>query len=116
MKEIIASCILVVLIVLVLNPFHFWMPMPLHVMVLGATIAVFGVVAGFVMRERAIDERDVAHRMRAGRIAFLTGTAILVIGIVVQSFMYEVDPWLAGALAGMLIAKMLARVYEDRYL
>ena len=116
MKEIIASLILLGLIVLVLNPFHFWMPMPLQVMILGATIAVFGVVAGFVIRERAIDERDVAHRMRAGRIAFLTGTAILVVGIVVESFMHDVDSWLAAALVGMLIAKMLARVYEDRYL
>lgn len=116
MKEIISSFILVVLVVLALNPFHFWMPVPLHVMMLGATIAAFGVVAGFIMRESAGDERDVTHRMRAGRVAFLAGTAILVVGIVTQSFMYEVDPWLVGALAGMVIAKMLARVYEDRYL
>lgn len=116
MKEIIASVILVGLVVLALNPFHFWMPIPLHMLMLGATIAAFGVVAGFIMRESAGDERDVAHRMRAGRVAFLAGTAILVVGIVFQSFMYEVDPWLVGALAGMVIAKMLARVYEDRYL
>ncbi|MSU73591.1 hypothetical protein EXS56_00425 [Candidatus Kaiserbacteria bacterium] len=116
MKEIIASFVLVVLVVLVLNPFHFWMPMPLQMMVLGATIAAFGVVAGFVVRERAGDERDVAHRMRAGRVAFLAGTAVLVVGIVVQSFMHQVDSWLVGALAVMVVAKMLARAYEDRYL
>ena len=116
MKEILASCVLVCLVILVLNPFHFWMPMPLQMMVLGATIAAFGVVAGFVVRERAGDERDVAHRMRAGRVAFLAGTAVLVIGIIVQSFTHQVDSWLVGALAVMLIAKMLFRVYEDRYL
>ena len=115
MKEIIASCILVGLVVLALNPFHFWMPMQLHILMLGATIAAFGVVAGFVIRERAGDERDVMHRMYAGRVVFLAGTAVLVVGIVVQSFAYEVDPWLVGALAVMVVAKMLARAYEDRY-
>ncbi len=116
MKEILASCVLVGLVVLILNPFHFWMPMPLHMMVLGATIAAFGVVAGFVVRERAGDERDIAHRMRAGRVAFLAGTAVLIVGIVVQSFTHEVDSWLVGALTIMVVTKMLARVYEDRYL
>ena len=116
MKEILASCVLVGLVVLVLNPFHFWMPMPLQMMILGATIAAFGVVAGFVVRERAKDERDEAHRMRAGRVAFLAGTAVLVVGIIVQSFTHQVDSWLVGTLAVMLVAKMLARGYEDRYL
>lgn len=116
MKEIIASSILVGLVVLALNPFHFWMPTSLHMLLLGATIAAFGAVSGFIMRESAGDERDVTHRMRAGRVAFLAGTAVLVVGIVTQSLMYEVDPWLVGALGGMVIAKMLARAYEDRYL
>ncbi len=116
MKEVVASLVLVALVVLILNPFHFWMPMQVHLMVLGATIAAFGVVAGFMVRERAGDERDVEHRMRAGRAAFLVGTAVLVVGIVAQSFTHAVDPWLVAALTVMVITKMLARVYEDRYL
>ena len=116
MKEVAASFVLVVLLVLILNPLHFWMPMPVHIMILGALAAAFGAIAVFVLRENAVDEREAAHRSFAGRVAFLVGAGMLVIGIALQSLQHAVDVWLVGVLVFMIVAKMAARLYGDRYL
>ncbi|MBI2610983.1 hypothetical protein HYW60_03560 [Candidatus Kaiserbacteria bacterium] len=116
MKELIASTILIVLLVLVLNPFHFWMPTNMQMIIVAGILAAFGAVAVFVLRERALDEREETHRSFAGRWAFLAGSALLVLAIVVQSFNHVVDPWLVVVLVAMVCAKLAARLYGDRYL
>jgi len=116
MKEIIASVVLVALLVLLLNPFGFWMPTSLQMVILGAAIAAFGTIAAFVLRERASDEREEAHRSFSGRLAFLAGSAVLLFGIVLQSLDHAVDPWLVAVLASMILAKLAARLYGDRFL
>lgn len=115
MKELIASVVLVVFLVLVADPFDVWMPMPVHFMVLGIALAAFAAVAAFVLREGTGDERDSTHRMQAGRAAFLVGSGALVLAITVQSFSHSVDPWLAVALVAMLVTKFAVRLFEDRY-
>ncbi|MBI4080017.1 hypothetical protein HY414_02210 [Candidatus Kaiserbacteria bacterium] len=116
MKEVIASVVLVALLVLLLNPFGFWMPTSLQMLILGAAIAAFGAIAVFILRERVHDEREETHRSFAGRWAFLTGSALLVLAITVQSFNHAVDPWLVVVLVVMIVAKLGARLYSDRYL
>lgn len=116
MKEFLAALVLVALLVLILNPFEFWMPMPVHLMILCAALAAFGAFCVFVLREKAADEREAAHRSFAGRVAFLVGAGVAVLGIALQSLNHAVDPWLVGVLVLMIVAKMAARVYGDRYL
>ena len=83
---------------------------------LGALVAAFGVVVVFVLREQAVDEREQAHRALAGRLAFLAGSSILILGIVVQGIGGIVDQWLAFALAAMIVTKIGVRMYSDRNL
>lgn len=116
MKEITSSLILVVLLVLVLNPFHFWMPEMMHMMVLGALIAVFGIFTAFILREKVTDEREGLHRGLAGWTAFLAGSTILIIGIVVQSFTDNPDPWLVATLVAMVLTKLGTHLYSDQKL
>lgn len=111
--EAIVALVLVVLAVLLLNPLHFWMPDMLVYSLLTAVVAVFALFAGFVVRERAADERDMQHRSLSGRVAFLVGAAIITLGIIEQSLMYTVDPWLVFALVGMILAKLISRMYAD---
>ncbi len=113
MREILASAVLIVLVLLLLNPFHFWMPTNVEMLLVAGALATFGAVAVFVLRERAIDEREEAHRSSAGRTAFLAGAALLVLGIVVQSFNHAIDPWLVLALVAMIVVKLATRVYSD---
>lgn len=91
------------------NPYGLWMPAAVATMGAALLVAVFGVFATLIWRERAADEREEFQRMRAGRFAFLAGAAILVLGIIIQSFSHAIDPWLVGALAAMVLAKLIAR-------
>lgn len=113
-KEIITSVILVLLLALILNPFDFWMPNMMHMMVLAIIVAAFGTFASLVLRERAIDERENVHRMFADRIAFLSGSTILVVGIFIQALDDNIDPWLIATLVVMVLAKTLALLYSQK--
>jgi len=113
-KELISSIVLILLLVLVVNPFHV-MASGLFFVSLAALIVAFGVFAAFIMKEKATDERERAHRMGAGRAAFFTGSFIILLGIIAQVFSTgRIDPWLVATLVGMIIAKIFVRVYSDR--
>mgnify|MGYP000452539675 CR=1 FL=1 len=112
LQEISVSVVLIVLLILFLNPFGFWMPpVLLMIMVLGLVV-VFALFASFIWRENARDEREGLHKMMAGRIAFLAGTSVLVIGIIVQSFKHELDLWLVLTLGAMILAKIIGLIYS----
>jgi len=113
-NEIIITLGLVVVAVLLLNPFHFWMPNLMIVGILVSTLVLFGVFASFILREGASDERENAHRTLAGRNAFLTGSALLLTGIIFQSFSHQVDPWLVVTLIVMIVAKIGTRLWSDK--
>jgi hypothetical protein len=112
-KEISVAVVLIVLLVLLLNPLHFWMPSMMLVGILVAAVVVFGIFATFILQEKVVDEREDAHRAFAGRVAFLAGSAVLVFAIIIQSFSHSVDPWLVVTFVAMTIAKIGARSYSD---
>ena len=115
-KEIIVSLTLVVFEILLLNPFHFWMP---DIMVMGMLVALlvlFGIFASFILKEKVFDERDNVNRSLAGRNAFLAGSAILMLGIVIQGYSHRVDSWLVIALVVMIIVKISTRFWSDKNL
>ena len=107
----IVSAVLIVLLILFLNPFGLWMPPVLLMMMVLGLVVVFSTFASFIWRENARDERESLHKMMAGRIAFLAGTASLVIGIIVQSFRHELDFWVVLTLGIMILAKIIGFIY-----
>ncbi len=111
LQEISISVILVILLVFFLNPFDFWMPNTLLMMMVLGLVVVFGLFASFVWRENHRDEREGLHKMMAGRIAFLVGAALLTLGIITQSFNHNLDPWLVFILSGMIVAKVATLIY-----
>ena len=111
LQEIFVSLALIVLLILFLNPFGFWMPNILLMMMVLGLVVVFSVFASFIWRENARDEREGLHKMMAGRVAFLAGTAVLVTGIIVQSFKHELDFWLVFTLGIMILAKIIGLIY-----
>lgn len=111
LQEISISGILIILLILFLNPFGFWMPSTLLMMMVLGLVVVFILFASFVWRENHRDEREMLHKMRAGRVAFLVGTALLTLGIIIQSFNHELDLWLIFILVGMIVAKVATLVY-----
>lgn len=86
-----------------------------HTMVMasqGILLAGFIVLALWVWRETSADEREDHHRLVIGRWAYLVGSGILITGIVAQSIRGTVDPWLAWALMGMVLSKVIGSVYS----
>ncbi len=115
-KEIFSTIALVVVAILLLNPFHFWMPDMVVICMLASILALFGLFASFVLRETVIDERDSQHRTLAGRNAFLAGSGVLTVAIVVQGYTHSVDPWIVSALIVMVVVKIGSRIWSDKNL
>jgi len=116
LKETIVTLALIAIAVLLLNPFHFWMPDMIVMSMLAVTLGLFGIFATFVLRESMYDERDGQHRTLAGRNAFLGGAGVLTLGIVIQGYTHTVDPWLVVALIVMILVKIATRIWSDKNL
>ena len=116
LKEIIVPLTLIILAVLLLNPFHFWMPDMMVMGMLAVLLVLFGIFASFILKEKAFDERDDMNRSLAGRNAFLAGSAILMIAIVIQGYGHSIDSWLVIALVVMIIVKIATRFWSDKNL
>jgi hypothetical protein len=111
--EVAVSFVLVALSIFLLNPFSFWMPNMMHVLMLGIILVAFAFFAVFILREKVQDEREASHRQLSGRVAFLTGSALLTVGIIIQSVTDMVDVWLVITLVAMVLSKIVTRIYSD---
>ena len=112
-NEIIVAVVLIILILLFLNPFGLFMPDMLVYMMIAGVVVLFALFAGFVWKEKVRDEREQLHKMIAGRLAYLAGVGVLILGIAVEGFtMAHVDPWLLFALLAMILGKIFGFFYS----
>lgn len=109
--ETVMGVALAALLMMLLNPFDWWMPTAMAMTLTGVLVAVFAVFASFMWREKPRDEREGLHRLLAGRWAFLAGSGVLVLGIVAGEFAHDLDPWLPLALGAMILAKIAGIAY-----
>lgn len=111
-KETSLSVVLVLLLLLFVNPFEiFGMPTTSQMILLGIFTVLFMIFVAFVWREIPQDERESHHVFLAGRIAFLIGSGILVLGMVTQMFSHSLDVWIPLALGGMILSKVVSLSY-----
>ena len=111
-KEVVVGGAVILLLILHLNPFHFYMPSPAAMVLLGAILVLVLLFLSFIWKEQPLDEREELHRLLAGRVAFFAGAGILLLGIIVQGLQHTVDPWLVLALGSMVLAKLVTRTYS----
>lgn len=112
-SEIVVSVILVGLVVFLLNPMGAWMPNMAVMTAVISLLIIFVLFASFIWKEKARDEREMFHRMLAGRVAFLVGSAVLVVAVAVQGLKHEVDVWIVVALSAMVLAKLTGLIYSQ---
>lgn len=110
--ESIISLLILGILILFLNPTHLLMPDTINSMLILGLIISFLVFVGSVWREKAKDEREALHIQKAGRISFLVGSAILVVGIISQAQKHNIDPWLIYTLSAMVLTKTIARIWH----
>jgi ABC-type branched-subunit amino acid transport system permease subunit len=103
----------VVALTLLTDPFMVLMPDMAQMIVLALATALICGWVGLIMLEKQGDEREVSHRMYAGRAAYLSGVSLLTIALVYQGLTHTVDFWIPVTLGVMLIAKLSARYLID---
>lgn len=110
-SELVISLLLIGLVVGLVNPTNLWMPQPVHMALLAGATICFMFFAGLIWYEKAVDEREVIMRDKAGRAGYLGGLGILMIGFVTQNFNHQSDPWLTVALLVMILSKVLSQIF-----
>ncbi len=115
LTEYLVAAALVILLGLIANPSMLWMPTPTQMLVVLVAAILAVVYSGFVLKEGGGDERDVLHRMLAGRAAFLTALGVLTIALIYQAANHAIDPWIPAALALTILAKLIAHGWASRH-
>ena len=110
-QETLISGFIIILAVLLLNPFGVWMPNMFAMSITLLLLVIFSIFVGLVWKETPRDERENSHRMTAGRMAYIIGTAVIVLGIMVQSLRHTIDPWLVLSLTAMITSKYITLGY-----
>ena len=108
----ILSGALIALLVALLNPFDYGMPPPVQITMTISFVILFLIFASLVWQEKAQDEREKLHRFIANRFAYISGTSVLVVAIVLQSVNHIVDVWLVVTLIVMIVAKLTGVIYS----
>ncbi len=107
--------VLLILLGALTDPFMYWMPSMPQMLALSLACACLAALIGLGLRETAADERDAEHRMFAGRVAYLGGVGALSIALLMQGLAHIIDPWIPITLAIMVVLKISARWYADRF-
>ena len=111
LSELIVSLIIIVLLILLINPFEIWMPTAMHMVIFGSLAVLFMLFAGIVWKEKAADEREMLHRAAAGRFAYLAGTLVLAVGVIYEGLQHQYDNWLIVTLGVMILVKIISSIY-----
>ncbi len=109
--ELVISGILIALLLFFLNPFALLMPHMMHPLMVPLLVILFVIFAALLWKETPGDEREQLHKFIASRFAYFTGVAILIVGIIVQSFQNAIDPWIVASVCIILLAKILGLIY-----
>mgnify|MGYP001613288823 CR=1 FL=1 len=115
MIQSIGVLLFIILLFSLSDPFMYWMPEMMTMVVLLLVTFLMCLWAGFILSEDVVDERERAHRMQAGRAAYLSGLVILTVAFVVQGFNHQIDPWVSLALGSMVLVNLIIRWYHDFY-
>lgn len=113
LTEISISTTLIVLLILLLDPFKILMTTQVQMMMIMLILIIFISFCVFVWREKSRDEREQFHKHIASRFAYLSGAVALIIAIVAQGINHTLDPWIVIALIVMIIAKIVGSLYAS---
>ena len=111
--EISIAAVLIVLLILLLDPFMYLMTSPMQMLTLALILIIFVSFCAFVWREKPNDERETLHKQIASRFAYLSGASVLIIGVIYQSLNHILDPWIVFALIVMILAKIAGSLYAN---
>ncbi len=109
--EIAVAIGLLILLFVIFNPWSVFMPGYAVMGLLVGIVALFAVFAIFFWNEGRGDEHERFYRFFADRVAYLLGSGLLLVAIIIEELSHALDPWLLFALAAMIIGKVAGLIY-----
>ena len=105
-KELLIPAGIIILSIALLDPFMVLIPATLVYVLLALLLVISLSYSLLVWHETVSDEREYVLRAYAGRMSFIVGVGVLVLGIVYQTLVsHYVDPFLIITLSLMTLAK-----------
>lgn len=108
--ELLVSIAIIIVLIVLLDPFSFFVPRKIFVLVSLELAVNFGLFASFIAREQATDRHPSFRGMLSEKLGYLAGGILLVFGITIQTVRGDLDRWLVLVLGSMVLVKMLALV------
>jgi len=104
--------VLVVLLIVLINPFNIFMGNNFLMMLLLIILIVSFIILIFFWLENPRDEREADHINKASRFALFSSSIILIIAITFQTFNHNLDPWIPIVLGVIVSSKAIAILYS----
>jgi hypothetical protein len=104
-----------VLLILLIDPFNMIMKMMLSGIIVFILSVLYVTKFIVIWREKPQDERDLDHRFYSSWISYYTVSALLFVGVLVESLTGHIDIWMIIALTGLFISKLGSLIYLEIY-
>ena len=113
-KQFLTSLAVAFLVIVSVDPLGWYYSYMTSFTIVALLAVAFVAFQVLIWKEAPRDEREEDHEKKAGKVAYMLGTIVLLVGLVVQIFQHDVDLWLVAALLVMILGKMISCLYIER--
>ena len=98
---------------LAVAPHAIVMPSALQMLLLAIVLVLISGFLVFLWREQPGDERELHNQAMASRAAYMIGSVVLIIALVLQSLRHDLDPAIPVAILAMIATKVIVQRNKD---
>lgn len=106
--------ILGIVVLVAILPDSALMPSSLQMIVIGLTIAFISAFLVLFWREKPGDEREALNQATASRLAYIAGSAVLILSLIIETLDHSLSPAIPIAILAMIATKVFAQKYLDK--
>lgn len=89
------------------------MPTSLQMILLAIVLGLLATFLVLLWREKPSDEREMDNQAVASRSAYIVGSGVLIVALLIQSFRHDLDPSVPIALFAMIVTKIVVQRTKD---
>lgn len=104
---------LAIITMLAIAPKKFVMPTSFQMLILAAVLGLLAMFLVFLWREQPVDEREMQNQALASRWAYIAGSLVLIVALIMQSLHHDLDPIIPVALLSMIATKIVVQRTKD---
>ncbi len=104
---------LTIIAVFAIAPKTFVMPSRLQMLIVALVLGLVAAFLVFLWREKPDDEREMQNQALASRSAYIVGSIVLIVGLLIQSLNHNLDSAIPVALLAMIATKIIVQRTKD---